>query len=112
MSARRLNGRARVAIATLVTVASLFLFVFPTQALLAQQRDVRDAKRDLAVLREQNDRLAEEAGRLQTPEEIERLAREQHNMVRPGEDAFAVIPPSPTVTTTPAAPAPPDEQSD
>ncbi|HEX5615325.1 MAG TPA: septum formation initiator family protein [Acidimicrobiia bacterium] len=103
MSVRRLNGRARVAIATLVTVASLFLFVFPTQALLAQQRDVRDAKHDLAVLREQNDRLAEEAARLETPEEIERMAREQYGMVRPGEDAYAVIPPSPTATTTTTA---------
>lgn len=100
MSVPSVNGRARVAIATLVTVASLFLFVFPTQALLAQQRDVRDAKHDLAVLREQNDRLAEEASRLQTPEEVERVAREQHNMVRPGEAAFAVIPPSPTAPTT------------
>lgn len=110
MSGVRISGRARVAIAILGTVASLFLFVFPTQALLAQQRDVRDAKHGLTVLREENARLAEEAARLQTPEEIERLAREQHNMVRPGEDAFAVIPPSPTApatssTTATAAPA-------
>jgi cell division protein FtsL len=96
MSAATLPGRARVAVASLLTVAAMFLFVFPTRALLAQQRDVRDAKRDLEELREQNDRLAEEAARLQTPEEVERLAREQYNMVLPDEEAYAVIPPSPT----------------
>jgi cell division protein FtsL len=98
---RRFTGRARIALASLVTVASLFLFVFPSQALLAQRGDITQAEREVALLREQNAKLAEESARLQTPEEIERLARQQFNMVRPGEEAFAVIPaPAPTTTTT------------
>jgi cell division protein FtsB len=90
----------RVALASLAFVAILFMFVFPTQALLAQRSDLADARSDLDVLRDQNAKLEEEAARLQTPAEIERIARERFNMVRPGEQAFAVVP----ATTTTTAP--------
>ena len=91
---------ARIAVASLVFVAMMFLFVFPTRSYLAQQRQVRDARHSVAVLKSQNARLASEAQRLQTPSEIERLARAQFNMVFPGEDAYNVVPPRGTATTT------------
>jgi hypothetical protein len=66
--------------------------VFPTSTYLDQRSDTAEAEERLAVLREQNDAYEEQAERLQTPEEIERLAREQYNLVRPGEEAYAVLP--------------------
>ena len=47
------------------------------------------------MLEAQNEELAREAQRLQTPSEIERLAREQFNMVLPGEQAYNVVSPPP-----------------
>jgi cell division protein FtsB len=52
-------------------------------------------------MHEQNERLAAEAKRLQTPAEIQRMAREQYHYVYPGEQAYSVIPaPAPTTSTT------------
>ena len=44
------------------------------------------------MLRAQNAAYEERIERLQTVEEIERLAREQYNLVFPGEEAYAVLP--------------------
>jgi cell division protein FtsB len=95
-----LKGPARIAIMSLVLVAILFLFIFPTRSFLSQRSQVSQARHDLAALRAQNARLASEAARLQTPAEIEKIAREQYFMTFPGERAFAVIPAAPTTTTT------------
>jgi len=95
---------ARIAVASLVFVAIMFLFVFPTSSYLAQQRQVRTARHSVAVLRAQNSQLAREAKRLQTPAEIERLARSQFNMVFPGEQAYNVVPPRGIASTTTTEP--------
>ena len=92
---RSWGGPARGALIALAIVAILFLFVFPTRSYLASSRSVRDERHDVEVLREQNERLAAEANRLQTPSEIERLAREMFHMVFPGEQAYSVMPEAP-----------------
>jgi cell division protein FtsL len=91
----------RIAVASLALVAIMFLFVFPTRSYLAQQRQVGSARKAVAALKVQNDQLERQAKRLQTPSEIERLAREQFNMVLPGEQAYTVLSSQPTSTTTP-----------
>ena len=91
---------ARISVVSLVLVAMMFLFVFPTRSYLAQQRQVRNARHAVSVLHAQNAQLATEAKRLQTPEEIERLARSQFNMVFPGEQAYNVVPARGVATTT------------
>ena len=91
----------RIAVASLAVVAIMFLFVFPTRSYLAQQRQVSSARQAVAALKVQNEQLAEQAKRLQTPSEIERLAREQFNMVLPGEQAYTVLSSKPTPTSVP-----------
>lgn len=66
--------------------------VFPTSTFLAQRADTAEATQRLAVLRDQNEAYDRRIERLSTPEEIERLAREQYNLVFPGEEAYAVLP--------------------
>jgi cell division protein FtsB len=66
--------------------------VFPTRSFLAQRDDLSDTQHRLAVLREQNEQLEDQLHRLSTPEEIERIAREEYNLVRPGEEAYSVLP--------------------
>ena len=97
---RKWGGPARISIAALAVVAILFVFVFPTQSFFAQRGRVDDARHDLSVLQQQNARLEEERNRLQTPSEVERLAREQYHMVYPGERAFVVTPAPETTSTT------------
>jgi cell division protein FtsB len=97
---RFLNGPARVAIMSLALVAILFLFVFPTRSMLGQRHQISSQQHDLDVLRAQNRQLANEAARLKTPQEIERIARTNYGMTRPGEKAYAVVPAPATTTTT------------
>ena len=66
--------------------------VFPTSTYLDQRADTSEAEQRLAVLRAQNAAYETRIERLQTVEEIERLAREQYNLVFPGEEAYAVLP--------------------
>jgi cell division protein FtsB len=98
----------RLAIATLVLIGALFLFVFPTTAVLDQRGKLSDAKERLSVLKEQTRKLADESKRLESDSEIERIARDRFNMVKPGEQAWAVVPaPTTTTTTPPLAPTTP-----
>ncbi len=85
-----------------VAVGVLLVAVFPTRTYLAQRASVRAAEQQLGVIDQQN-RLLEERVRLLNDEtEIERLAREEYHLVRPGEEAYALVPPP-----TPPAPPPP-----
>ncbi len=85
--------RAWPLVATVVVVGLVFIAVFPTRTYLAQRRDLTNTERRLAVLSSQNQELSGRVARLNTEAEIERLAREQYNLVRPGEEAFAILPP-------------------
>jgi cell division protein FtsB len=107
MRARRVGRTIAPLIAAVLVIGFLFLAVFPTRTWLAQQDAMDQARARLALLDEENAALERRAADLQSDAEIERLARERYNLVRPGEEAFAVLPPPAptTTTTTPAAPA-------
>jgi len=70
----------------------LAVTVFPTSTYLDQRADTSEAEERLAVLRTQNATYEARIERLHTAEEIERVAREQYNLVFPGEEAYAVLP--------------------
>ena len=108
---RRIRRAVWPVLATLAVLGVLLGGVFPTRTYLAQRDSTQGAEQQLAVLREQNGALEERARLLHDDAEIERIAREQYNLVRPGEEAYAVLPP-PTPTTAPrptAAAAVPDD---
>jgi cell division protein FtsB len=101
--ARRTGRVRRTVWPVLVTgllVAALFVFVFPTRTYLAQREETQRTQAQLDILDAQNDALSARITALQTDEEIERLAREQFDLVRPGEQAFAVLP-APAITDLP-----------
>ena len=91
----------RIGVASLALIAIMFLFVFPTRSYLAQQQQVRGARHDVEVLDAKNKELNRQAQLLQTPAEIERMARVQFNMVFPGERAFNVVTPEKPKATPP-----------
>ena len=87
-------------LASVVLVTFLLVGVMPTRTYLQQRSELAAAEQRVDVLSEQNDALQGRLDELQTDEEIERLAREQYNLVRPGEEAYAILPPADTVATT------------
>lgn len=107
----------KVVLGTLSTLVFLGLMagVVPVRQYLEQQRRLDAARQRIELLDEENQRLAARAEELRTDEEIERLAREQYSLVRPGEEAFALLPGSdekrpaqaPLTTTTPIEPPQP-----
>ena len=68
------------------------LAVFPARTYFAQRQDLAAAAERVEVLSEQNTELGAQVKRLHTDAEIERLAREQYDLVKPGEEAFAILP--------------------
>jgi cell division protein FtsB len=91
-------------------VGLLFLFVFPTSTWLNQRRDRREVEAQLSRLTRQNRELEERVRRLHTDAEIERLAREYYNLVRPGDQAFAILPARPVPRAPAAARSAPTHQ--
>jgi cell division protein FtsL len=94
-----------LAVAALVGAVVAAAGIFPFRQILAQERAVDLAEAQLAAIQAENERLEQEIEALQTPQEIERLAREQFGLVRPGEIGYVVVvPPDPTPTTLPPEP--------
>ena len=101
-----MSSKARIVVASVIFIGILFGAVYPTRTYLAQQRDLKAAQHKLELFRQQNGRLEAEAKRLESDEEIERIARARFNLVKPGEEAYAIVPvpPKPGETVVPAAP--------
>jgi cell division protein FtsB len=77
------------------------LLVLPAARTWSNQRDQRASdQRKLAFIAAENAKLEQSIGALQTPEEIERVARQQYNYAYPGEQVVSVLP-SPTAGPLP-----------
>ena len=100
-----MSSKARIAVASVVFVGFLFGAVFPTRTYLAQRRDIAAATERLALFEKQNGHLEQELRRLESDEEIERIARARFNLVKPGEEAYAVVP-VPVPKPKPVGPSP------
>lgn len=79
-------------VASVLSVGVLFVAVLPTRTYLAQRAAVHKAEHQVHVLDQQNQQFSTQERRLTTPSEIERLARAQYGLVRPGEEAYAILP--------------------
>jgi cell division protein FtsB len=82
-------------------VGLLFIGVYPTKSYLAQRASLGRANHQLEVLKTENAKLDDRVKALDTDAEIERLAREQYNLVLPGEEAYAILPAPPAPITLP-----------
>jgi cell division protein FtsB len=90
------RGVARLAVPLLVGVlvcGVLFLGVFPTRTYLNQRASIAEAEARLDELVQANDELQHRRDTLQTDEEIERIAREQYGLAKPGEEVYHLLPP-------------------
>jgi cell division protein FtsL len=102
MSAAKANGsRGRrstlvLLLLGLALVAVLFAFVYPTRTYVSQRRELNQAQRQLEVLKENTKSLEQDSARLQSDAEVEKRAREDYGLVRPGETAYVLVPAPPT----------------
>jgi cell division protein FtsB len=79
-----------------VIAGALSLSAFPLRTLADQRRAISDSKAELVEIEGQIDGLEARLAALDTPSEIERLARERYSMVRPGEEPYGILPSVPT----------------
>jgi cell division protein FtsB len=99
--------------AFLVALAAITLLaVFPARTYLAQRQHLSAAETRARILAEQNKDLAERVARLHTDAEIERLAREQYDLVKPGEEAYAILPAPEKPKSARAVPKPAPKKSE
>jgi len=94
-------------VAALVVAGVLFTFANPAQTWFDQHQDIAAARNRNAVLEEQSRQLQARVELLGTDAEIERIAREEYGLAKPGEEAFGILP-APGSADPPPAPAPPE----
>lgn len=87
-----------LSIAALLFVAFYLLAVTPLRTYIQQQHQMQQAEQRYQILSSSNKQLQERATQLQSDDEIKKLAREKYELVEPGQQAYAVMPPSPAVT--------------
>jgi cell division protein FtsB len=84
--------RTGLLVGTLATVGVLFIAVFPARTYLDQHHRRQEVLAEIKAADGRNRALERRIDTLRTDAEVERLAREQYNLVRPGEEAYAILP--------------------
>lgn len=74
----------------LVGLAIVLAGVFPFRQLIAQERLVENTRVKLDALIVGNEAIQGQIDAVQSPAELERIAREQYGMVQPGETSYIV----------------------
>jgi cell division protein FtsB len=101
---RFLSSRTRwIVFGLLIAISVYLLAVAPMRTYLSQRDSRHTAEQRYGLLASANKQLDTRVNQLQTDAEIQRLARDQYELVQPGEQAFAVMPAP--VAAAPAAPA-------
>ena len=92
-----------LAVMLIVALAITLAGVFPFRQIIAQDRQVESTRDKLVTLTAENEALEADAEALLTEAEIERIAREELGLVRPGEVGYTVEPSgTPVVASAPA----------
>ncbi len=89
---------SRVLLPAMLVVVLLFVLaysVFPTRSWLDQRQVINERSAELSEFQSENAALQAQVTLLGSEAEIERLAREDHGLVRRGEEAYAVLPAAP-----------------
>jgi cell division protein FtsB len=80
----------------LVVALALATNVLPLRQIVAQRSEIAATQSTLEDIMAENAALDGQISALETPLEVERLAREELGYVRPGEQAFVVMDPTPS----------------
>ena len=91
----RLSSAIKIALATVMCLVIWTWGVLPARNYMSQRTEVVALTEELAERRAANADLEQEIERLSTDEEVERMAREDFNLVYPGEEAYLILPAPP-----------------
>lgn len=91
----RLSSAIKIALATVMCLVIWTWGVLPARNYMSQRTEVVQLTEELAERRAANADLEQEIERLSTDEEVERMAREDFNLVYPGEEAYLILPAPP-----------------
>lgn len=91
-----------VVVAVAVVLLAIATNVVPFRQVVDQRSEISEARDHLASLVAENATLTQQVGALETPIEVERIAREKLGYVRPGETAYVVIAPEVEAEVVPA----------
>ena len=81
-----------LALAAVLTLAALAAYVFPTRTWLDQRAALAETSLELRELEAERAALEQRVTELDSDDQIEEIARSQYGLVRPGEEAYAVLP--------------------
>lgn len=73
-------------------LAVVVLGAFPVRAYVAQNHERQSLEAQSRSLAAANQKLSDQVKRLQDPEVVEQLARDRYHLVKPGEEAYALLP--------------------
>jgi cell division protein FtsB len=79
-----------VVLATIVGVVAIGMF--PARAYLDQKQAIAQTQGELSKLQQDNQATQDEVDRLGSDDEIERVARQQYGLVKPGEEVYHLLP--------------------
>ncbi len=102
---RALRKSPLIAVLLLVALAITLAGIFPFRQMIAQERQVDQTQARLDTLLVENHLLEEKVAALHMDVEVERLAREQYGLVRPGETGYTVESPPVALSAEPVVPA-------
>lgn len=84
---------APVALASCLAAAVLVgLAIVPVRTWLAQQRNMDEARSQLSQIDAEVADLERQLAKLQTDDEVERRARQDFDLVFPGEESYRILP--------------------
>ncbi|MEX0790432.1 MAG: septum formation initiator family protein [Actinomycetota bacterium] len=89
---KHLKARFRTGALGLVVGALALTGVAPARQAFAQREQVAEVEAKVSALKERNDELTSRLNRLSDIAYMEKLAREQLGVVRPGETSYVVVP--------------------
>ena len=96
--------KAGLALAVLLVVA--YLFAVPAHTYLDQKSAVALERKTISVLHHENANLSAEARDLNNDATIEQIARQDYGLVKPGQQAFMVVPSKAPAAARPDRPRP------
>ncbi len=99
-----------VIIGGLALVGLLFAFVFPIRTFLAQRGQISAAETHLAQLQQETAQVEAQSKQLRGDAAVERIARQEYGLVKPGETPYVLVPTASSstasATTTPTTASP------
>ena len=99
-----MKRRPWLAVSLVACAVVAVLGAFPVRAWIDQGRQREDLAARVTAITTENDRLAQKIEQLKDPATVEALARERYQLVRPGEEAYAILPTADPAATAAGAP--------